>query len=63
MFCLEITIVGLVQGNIVNNDYQQDSKVLYIFVPNKSFRQLLNILSKSFIFLKTFDSELSYIEI
>ena len=63
MFCLEITIVGLVQGNIVNNDYQQDSKVLYIFVPNKSFRQLLNILSKSFIFLKTFNSELSYIEI
>ena len=63
MFCLEITIVGLVQGNIVNNDYQQDSKVLYIFVPNKSFRQLLNILSKSFIFLKTFDSELSYVEI
>ena len=56
-------MVGLVQGNIVNNDYQQDSKVLYIFVPNKSFRQLLNILSKSFIFLKTFNSEFSYIEI
>ena len=63
MSSLEITKVGLVHGNIVNNDYQQDSKVLYIFVPNKSFRQLLNILSKSFIFLKTFNSELSYIEI
>ena len=63
MSCSEITKVGLVHGNIVNNDYQQDSKVLYIFVPNKSFRQLLNILSKSFIFLKTFNSELSYIKI
>ena len=34
---LEITEVILFHGNIVNNDYQQDSKVLYTFVPNKSF--------------------------
>ena len=34
---LEITEVIIVHCNIVNNDYQQDSRVLYTFVPNKSF--------------------------
>ena len=34
---LEITEVVLVHCNIVNNDYQQDSRVLYTFVPNKAF--------------------------
>ena len=34
---LEITEIILVHRNIVNNDYQQDSSVLYTFVPNKSF--------------------------
>ena len=58
---LEITEVVLVHWNIVNNDYQQDSRVLYTFVPNKSFGQLLDISPKNFIFLKTFDSEFSYI--
>ena len=33
---LEITEVVLVHCNMVNNDYQQDSKVLYTFVPNKT---------------------------
>ena len=60
---LEITEVVLVHCNIVNNDYQQDSRVLYTFVPNKSFGQLLDISPKSFIFLKTFNSEFSYIEL
>ena len=60
---LEITEVVLVHCNIVNNDYQQDSRVLYTFVTNKSFGQLLYISRKNFIFLKTFDSEFSYIEI
>ena len=36
----EITEVVLVYCNIVNNDYQQDSRVLYTFVPNKSFGSL-----------------------
>ena len=36
---LEITEIVLVHCNIVNNDYQQDSRVLYIFIPNKSFLQ------------------------
>ena len=47
---LEITEIVLVCCNIVNNDYQQDSKVLYTFVPNKSFGQLLDISLKNFIF-------------
>ena len=48
---LEITEVVLVHYNIVNNDYQQDSRVLYIFVPNKSFGNLLEISPKNHIFL------------
>ena len=60
---LEITELVLVHCNIVNKDYQQDSIVLYKFVPNISFGQLLNISPKNFIFLKTFDSEFSYIEV
>ena len=60
---LEITEVVLVHCNIVNNNYQQDSKVLYIVIPNKSLGQLLDISSKKFILLKTFNSEFSYIEV
>ena len=40
---LEITEVLLVHCNIVNNDYQQDSRVLYTFVPNKVLGSLLEI--------------------
>ena len=47
---LEITEVVLVHGNIVNNDYQQDSRVLYTFVPNKLFGSLLEIFSTTHIF-------------
>ena len=46
---LEITEVVLVHCNIVNNGYQQDSRVLYTFVLNKSFGQLLDISPKNFI--------------
>ena len=42
---------------MVNNDYQQDSQVLYTFVPNKSFGSLLDISPSNHIFLKTFNSE------
>ena len=59
---LEITQVILVHCNIVSNDYQHDS-VLYAFVTNRSFGQLLDISPKSFIFLKIFNSEISYIEV
>ena len=46
---LEITEVVLVHCNIVNNNYQQDLRVFYGFVPNKSFSQLRVILSKNVI--------------
>ena len=51
---LEITEVVLVHCNIANNDYQQDSRVLYTFVPNKPFGGLLEISPAYHIFLKTF---------
>ena len=51
---LAINEVVLVHCNIVNNDYQQDSRVLYTFVPNKLFGQLLDISPKYFIFLKNY---------
>ena len=57
-----MTELVLIHCNIVNNDYQQDSRVLYTFVLNKSFGQLLKISPQSFIFLRTFNSEFSYIE-
>ena len=60
---LEITEVVLVHCNIVNNDYQQDSKVLYTFVPNKPFCSLLEISPTNDIFLKTFNSEYDEIKV
>ena len=60
---LDINEVVLIHCNIANNDYQQNSRVLYTFNPNKSFGQLLDISPKHFIFLGTFDSEFSYIEV
>ena len=57
----EITKVVLVHCNIVNNDYQQDSRVLYTFFPNKPFGSLLEISPTNNIFLKTFN--LGYDEI
>ena len=54
---LEITELVLVYCNIVNNDYTQDSRVLYTFVPNKAFGSLLEISPTNHIFLKTFNSE------
>ena len=60
---LEITEVILVHCNLVNNDYQQDSRVLYIFVPNKPFGKLLEISPTNHVFLKTFNSEYDEIEV
>ena len=54
---LEITEVVLFHCNIVNKDYQQDSRVLYTFVPNKPFGSLLEISATNHIFLKTFNSK------
>ena len=47
----------LYQFNMLNNDYQQDSRVLYTFVPNKPFSSLLEISPTNHIFLKTFNIE------
>ena len=60
---LEITEVVLVHCDIVNNDYQHDSRVLYTFVPNKPFGSLLEISQTNHIFLKTFNSEYSEIKV
>ena len=60
---LEITEVVLVHCNLVNNDYQSDSRMLYTFVPNKPFGSLLEISPKSHIFLKTFNSDFQEIKL
>ena len=60
---LEITKVVLVHCNIASNDYQRDSRLLYTFVPNKSFGQFLKIPPTNFISLKTFNPEFLYIEV
>ena len=66
---LEITELILVHCNNKdyvnnnNNDYQQNLRVLYTFVPNKLLGQLLDISPTSLIFLKTFNSEFSYVKV
>ena len=60
---LEMTEVVLVHCNIANNYYQQDSRVLYRFVPNKPFGILLEISPTNHIFLKTFNSEYNEIKV
>ena len=52
-----LEIVEVVHCNMVNNDYWQDSRVPYTFIPNKSFGSLLDISLSNRIFLKTFNSE------
>ena len=54
---LEIVKLVLVHCNLVNNNYQQDSRILYTFVPNKPFCSLLEISPTNNIFLNTFNSE------
>ena len=53
---LEIAEVVLVHCDIVKNDYQQDSRGLYTFVPNKLLGSLLETSPTNHIFLKTFNS-------
>ena len=60
---LEITEETVVRCNIVNNDYQQDSRVLYTSVPNKSFGSLLEISPENRIFSKTFNWEFQEIKV
>ena len=60
---LEITEVVLVHCNIVNNDYEQDSRVVYTFAPNKPFGSLLEISPKNHIFLKRSNLENNEIKV
>ena len=60
---LEIVEVVVVHCNLVNNDYQQNSRILYTFVPNKTFGSLLEISPSNHVFLKTFNSEFQEVKI
>ena len=60
---LEVVELVLVHCNLVNNDYQQDSRILYTFVPNKTFGSLLEISPTNHVFLKTFNSEFQEITV
>ena len=60
---IEIVELVLVDCNLVNNDYQQDSRILFTFVPNKTFGSLLEISPTNQVFLKTFNSEFQKVKI
>ena len=60
---LEIVELVLIYCNIVNNNNQQTSRILYTFVPNKPFGSLLETSPSSHIFLKTFNSEFQEIKV
>ena len=60
---LEVVELVLVHCNLAKNDYQQDSRILYAFVPNKTFGSLLEISPRNHVFLKTFISEFQEIKV
>ena len=60
---LESVEVILVYCNLVKNDYQHTSKVLFTFVPNKKFGQLLNISLHVFTMMNTVNTEFSFVEV
>ena len=60
---LESIEVVLVHCNLVNNSYQQASKVLFTFVPNKQFGHLITISPHSLTMLKTTNTEFQSIEL
>ena len=60
---LESAEVALVHCNLVNNNYQQASKVLLNFVPNKKFGQLRNIAPHLLTMLSLTNTEFSFIEV
>ena len=59
---LETVEVILVPCNLVNTSYQQASKVLFTFVPNKQFVQLITFTPHSLTMFKTTNAEFSFIE-
>ena len=60
---LESVEVALVHCNLVKNDYQHASKVLFSFVPNKQFGQLLNISPHVFTMMNAVNTEFSSVEV
>ena len=60
---LEVVELVLIHCNIVDNSYQQNSRILYTFVPNKPFGSLLEISPPNHIFFKTFNSEFYEIKV
>ena len=60
---LESVEVVLVHCHLVNNNYQQISKVLFTFVPKKQLGQLINIAPHSLTMLSTTSTEFSFIEV
>ena len=60
---LENVKLVLVHCNLVNNAYQQHSRILFTFVPTKQYGQLISISPHSLVFLKTMITEFSEIEI
>ena len=60
---LESVEVVSVHCNLVNNNYQQASKALFTFVPNKQFGQLINIAPHTLTMLNTTNTEFSFVEV
>ena len=60
---LEVVELVLIHCNIVDNSYQQNSRILYTFVPIKPFGSLLEISPPNHIFLKTLNSEFQEIKV
>ena len=60
---LEVAELVLIHCNLVHNDYQQNSRILFTFVANKTFGSLSEISPPNHVFLKTFNSEFEEIKI
>ena len=60
---LESVEAVLVHYNLVENDYQHVSKVLFSFVPNKQFGQLLNISPNTLTMMNTVNTDFSSVEV
>ena len=60
---LESAEVVLVHCNLVKNDYQHTSKVLFSFVPNKQFGHLIYISPHSLTMMNTVNTDFSFDEI
>ena len=59
---LEIVEVVLVHCHLIKNYYQYTSKILFTFVPNKTFDQLINISPHAFTMMNTVNTEFTYVE-